>query len=306
MISVCMIVRNAADDLDVSLGSIREIAGEIIVTDTGSTDDSVMIARRHGARVEDFPWCDDFSAARNHALARAKGDWVLWLDSDEALETASIPGLLRAVERIDVDGFHVIRADLADADDPTRQTRMLQLRLFRRASAVFLGRCHPHFSPPLARVEIAENVVLRHWGYLPERLPEKQRRGARLLALELRDRPGQLYYQIELLRTYLLLGDSRAAEILEQAAGRLAEYRRDVSPPLPHAALLLETLLQWPPEGLPAGWTPADFGSAGHPVVSGFAALAMAGGGSRFPIGRVCSRGKETTPLARARSRAWL
>ncbi len=258
MISVCMIVRNAADDLDASLGSVLEIADEIVVTDTGSNDDSRAIARRHGAMVEDFPWCEDFSAARNHALARAKEDWVLWLDSDEALEAASIPALRNLVGRTDVDGFHVVRADLADSDDPSRHTRMLQLRLFRRGSSVFLGRCHPHFSPPLARVEIAGDIVLRHWGYLPERLPEKTQRGARLLALELRDRPGQLYYQIELFRTYLLLGDPRAAEILDQASHGLAEHRRNARPPLPHAALLLETLLQWPAESLPAGWKPEE------------------------------------------------
>ncbi len=255
MISVCMIVRDAAGDLDESLGSVREIADEIIVTDTGSTDGSVAIARRHGAVTDHFPWCDDFSAARNHALARATGEWVLWLDSDEALEMASVPALRRAVERPDVDGFQVIRHDLMDAGDPARHTRMLQLRLFRREGAAFVGRCHPDFDPPLARVETAKGIVIRHWGYVAERMPEKLRRSARLLALELEERPGRLYYRIELLRTYLQLGDARAGEVLAQAGDELAAHRKDASAPLPHAALLLETLLQWPADNLPAGWT---------------------------------------------------
>jgi glycosyltransferase involved in cell wall biosynthesis len=58
---------------------------EIVVVDTGSRDETMDIARVFGARVYHFPWTDDFSEARNHALSKAAGDWILVLDADEVL-----------------------------------------------------------------------------------------------------------------------------------------------------------------------------------------------------------------------------
>src|SRR5207244_342449 len=59
---------------------------EMIVVDTGSTDDTPAIARRLGARVYHFPWCDSFSAARNESLQYACGRWIFWMDSDDTID----------------------------------------------------------------------------------------------------------------------------------------------------------------------------------------------------------------------------
>jgi len=59
------------------------IADEIIVVDTGSSDATKEIALRHGARVFDFAWCDNFAAARNESVRHASGPWLLWPDADE-------------------------------------------------------------------------------------------------------------------------------------------------------------------------------------------------------------------------------
>ena len=82
-ISACYIVRNEAAKLERSLASLEGAVDEIIVVDTGSSDDTVKIAEAHGAQVFHFPWQDDFSAARNVSLSKATGDWILVVDADE-------------------------------------------------------------------------------------------------------------------------------------------------------------------------------------------------------------------------------
>lgn len=83
-ISLCMIVRNEEKVLARCLDSMRGIADEICITDTGSTDKTREIARKYGS-VQEFLWCDDFSAARNFSFAQAHMDYTLWLDADDVI-----------------------------------------------------------------------------------------------------------------------------------------------------------------------------------------------------------------------------
>jgi glycosyltransferase involved in cell wall biosynthesis len=78
-----MIVRNEEASLAACLSSVADLVDEIVVVDTGSTDGTKEVAARFGARVLDFPWCEDFAAARNESLPYARGNWILWLDGDE-------------------------------------------------------------------------------------------------------------------------------------------------------------------------------------------------------------------------------
>ena len=82
-ISACYIVKNEAANLPRSLASLGDAWDELVVVDTGSTDETVAIATRAGARVLHYTWQDDFAAARNFALDHATGDWVIFLDADE-------------------------------------------------------------------------------------------------------------------------------------------------------------------------------------------------------------------------------
>lgn len=84
-ISLCMIVRDEERFLDACLASARPAVDEMIVVDTGSTDATVEVAERGGARVLRFAWCDDFAAARNVSLDAARGTHILVLDADERL-----------------------------------------------------------------------------------------------------------------------------------------------------------------------------------------------------------------------------
>ena len=88
-LSVCMIVRNESHHLPKALASVKGIAAEIVVVDTGSTDDTVSIASAMGAKVLHFAWIDDFAAARNAALEAATQPWILSLDADQRLASDS-------------------------------------------------------------------------------------------------------------------------------------------------------------------------------------------------------------------------
>src|SRR5207248_4522288 len=85
-LSLCMIVRDNARTIRACLESIRPWVDEMVVVDTGSQDETPRLAAGLGARLFSFPWCDDFSAARNESLRHARGDWLFWMDSDDTID----------------------------------------------------------------------------------------------------------------------------------------------------------------------------------------------------------------------------
>lgn len=85
-ISVCLIARNEEESLPACLESVRGIADEIVIVDTGSTDRTKEVAAAFTDRIYDFEWIDDFSAARNFAFAQATQEYILWLDADDVLK----------------------------------------------------------------------------------------------------------------------------------------------------------------------------------------------------------------------------
>jgi glycosyltransferase involved in cell wall biosynthesis len=96
-LSLCLIVRDGERSLAAALRSARPFMDEMVVVDTGSVDGSREIARQMGARLYEFPWCDDFSAARNYSLNQATGDWIFWMDADDILPPESGQELRRLV-----------------------------------------------------------------------------------------------------------------------------------------------------------------------------------------------------------------
>lgn len=80
-----MIVKNEAAHLARCLASVQAWVDEIILVDTGSTDETIAIAESFQARIFSFAWCNDFAAARNVSLAQAQGEWIFVIDADEEL-----------------------------------------------------------------------------------------------------------------------------------------------------------------------------------------------------------------------------
>ena len=100
-ISLCMIVRNEEDVLERCLQSVHATVDEIIIADTGSADRTKEIAAAFTSKIYDFPWCDDFAAARNFAFSKAEKDYQMWLDADDVLEDPD--ALLRLKEGLTAD-----------------------------------------------------------------------------------------------------------------------------------------------------------------------------------------------------------
>jgi glycosyltransferase involved in cell wall biosynthesis len=100
-ISLCMIVKNEASRLSNCLETIKDIVDEIIIVDTGSTDDTVEIAKKYTDKIFYFEWVNDFSKARNYSFSLATKDYIMWLDADDILLEENRQKLIKLKESID-------------------------------------------------------------------------------------------------------------------------------------------------------------------------------------------------------------
>jgi len=151
-LSLAVIAKNAASDLVACLSSAAGVVDEIVVADTGSTDQTREIAAGHGARVVDFPWCDSFAAARNESLRHATGDWIFWLDADEYLDEDNrqkLGGLVAAVP--DANVAYVMK-QRSHAASGSAATSVDHVRLFRnRPQHRWRYRVHEQILPACTR-----------------------------------------------------------------------------------------------------------------------------------------------------------
>ena len=211
-LSVCLIVKDAEETLDACLNSVRGLADEIVVVDTGSSDSTVEIARRHGAKIGHFAWCDDFAAARNASLRLATGDWVLWMDADDVLPPEERDKVRRAMARGRQEAFYFILENVG-AD----RSRYPQLRLFPNApGAAFERPVHEQIVPSLERLGIAclrTDIRVVHTGYTtPERTAEKRRKYLRMMRRWLEMHPEDADIRFRVAHTLYGEGDLKAAE----------------------------------------------------------------------------------------------
>jgi glycosyltransferase involved in cell wall biosynthesis len=100
-ISLCMIVKNEEAVLERLLKTMSEVADQIVIMDTGSTDRTKEIAARYTDEVYDFPWKDDFAAARNAACRKAVMDYWMWMDADDVMEPEHAARLKKLKETLD-------------------------------------------------------------------------------------------------------------------------------------------------------------------------------------------------------------
>lgn len=209
VIAATLIARNEARCLARCLDSLAAWVDRIVVVDTGSTDDTIAIARAKGAVVGRFAWCDDFATARNHALAlaeeRADADWHLVIDADEwiAAGGASLRPWCAGPARL---GRVSVLSDTADAGIVGRCwiTRVLP------RGARFTGRVHEQVAGALPREPLP--LEIGHDGYRVEQLATKATRNHRLLLAELASHPGDAYLLYQLGKDAEMRGDPLAAE----------------------------------------------------------------------------------------------
>jgi glycosyltransferase involved in cell wall biosynthesis len=214
-LALVMIVRDEARCLARCLESVRHHVDETIVLDTGSTDDTVAIAMRHGATVHHYAWTEDFAAARNAALDHSNADWNLILDADEwlgdasALGTATLPPADGATPRF-LGGARIVNQGGAAA-------RKVIPRVLPRGVR-YEGRIHEQ---PVARMPLVVlPLEIHHDGYEAAQLMRKADRNERLLRAELRANPDDAYLWFQLGREHLVRG-----HVAEAADALMTAYR---------------------------------------------------------------------------------
>ena len=210
-LALVMIARNEAHCIGRCLKSAEQFVDEMIVVDTGSTDDTVSIAERMGATVRRVSWQDDFSAARNFALECSSADWNLVLDADEWIEAGGEQ--LRAVL---VAGWPFIGlvpiASYFDLHDRVEASISWIPRILP-GNVRYQGCIHEQPVSNLRR----QHVQLRigHDGYRMDKLRLKKGRNKTLLLKELEKNPLDGYLQYQLGKDY---------EIYEEYAGAVRHF----------------------------------------------------------------------------------
>lgn len=224
-ISLCMIAKDEAEFLPECLESVQGVADEIILVDTGSNDDTVVIAERYGAKVIHHPWNNDFSEARNVSLQHATGDWILWLDADERLTPRSKAVVLEGVKHPQFAAYFLEIVNILDSDKPQDAFVHRAVRMFRRLSyAKWEGHIHEQVLPNLqaygGKVANLQGAQLLHLGY--ERTVMERRgkseRNIQILQKSLDEVPEDAFQQFNMANTLFSQGEfESAAELLAQA-----------------------------------------------------------------------------------------
>jgi len=219
-----MIVKNEEKNIRQALSWGKGVLFEQIVVDTGSTDKTVEIAKEMGAKVYNFSWIDDFSAAKNFAIQQAKGNWIAFLDADEYFLPEDAKKLLPSLEYLERTTNssslpHMIKLAWIHLDDSGKQMAVgVQYRIFRNDPKLrYRGRIHEYLAltdgSKLYSCDATDTLAIFHTGYASEEFAKKKKsdRNIFMVQRELEEDP----------KNYMMwgyLGDSLlAAQRLEEA-----------------------------------------------------------------------------------------
>ncbi len=145
-ISLCLIVKNEEDTLGRCLSSVKGIADEIIIVDTGSTDATKQVAGEFTNRIEHFTWIDDFAAARNFAFSLATKSYIMWLDADDILKETDQQKLIALKKSLDpgVDSvsmeYHLAFDEFGNVTSKLRRNRIVK----RERAFQWIGPVHEY------------------------------------------------------------------------------------------------------------------------------------------------------------------
>ncbi|OPD37881.1 glycosyl transferase [Clostridium botulinum] len=203
MISLCLIVKNEEETLHKCLDSVKNIAQEIIVVDTGSIDRTKEIALNFTDKVYDFTWCNDFSKARNFSISKASNDWILVLDADEVVTDFHI----RDIQSFCSEGNKKIVGRLKrinEYEDEKGNKKYIERvnRVFNKNFFTYEGIIHEQIVSTNKEKYVTKNInlIVDHIGYSKEVLnrTNKIQRNIELLkkALEKNFKDPYLHYQL--------------------------------------------------------------------------------------------------------------
>lgn len=220
---VCLtaIVRDEEHNLPACLESVRDLVDAIVVVDTGSKDRTREIAREFGATVVEFPWIDDFSAARNEALLHATGDFAFWMDADDRLDAANRAKLKEVFAALDVrdPAGYVLKCRCVSSGPGNPATLVDHVRIFPlRPEVRWKYRVHEQILPGLRAAGFPvrwADAVIDHVGYTdPAVRARKVVRDTRILERELAEHPDDPFALFNLGSILREQGDVERAEPL--------------------------------------------------------------------------------------------
>lgn len=163
-LSLCMIVKNEEGTLGRCLESVAGVFDEIVIADTGSTDSTRDVAARFRARVIEFPWVDDFAAARNFSFAHATGEYLMWLDADDVLSAPERGKLLTLKNTLDpsVDAVSMLYHTAFDAAGNVIASNR-RLRIVRRSkNFIWMGVVHEDLVASENYAYLDSDIIVTH------------------------------------------------------------------------------------------------------------------------------------------------
>lgn len=220
-LSICMMVKNEEKYLDKCLSSLRVLmeglTSELIIVDTGSTDNTVEIAKRYTDKIYFHEWNNNFSEMRNKSISYSSGEWLFIIDADEILvDAANLIKFLNSKDNLKFKAGFLIAKNIVREDDETTVPSFSSVRLFRKGNIRYEGAVHNMalYDGPVADL----NIEILHYGYITtdkELMERKFQRTSKILKEEIEKNPANLYYMHQLSVSYRMHGDSK--EALEQA-----------------------------------------------------------------------------------------
>ena len=226
-ISVCIIGKNEERVLNDCLAALSVYEGEIVFTDTGSTDSTKDIAARYTDKIYDFEWIGDFSAARNYCAGKASNDWILCIDCDEIIESFDFEEVVRRFADNPYQIGTICQKNiLKTEDDSAAYDECHQTRFYHRKYFAYKYSIHEQLRPlegddMLPAVSTGISVV--HSGYCEggeEKLIEKRKRSIGMLEREIekcQDAYAIPYFYFEMGLAYNGYDNAKAMECFKKS-----------------------------------------------------------------------------------------
>ena len=226
-LSQCMIVKNEEKNIEKALGWAKDIAYEQIVVDTGSTDRTVELALKMGAKVHHFEWINDFGAAKNYAIGLAEGNWVAFLDADEYFTPADTEKMMEHVKKIQSSPalrakWFALNCPWAQLDDSGKPFAIFAQERIFRSFIRYVGKIHEHIDMDVKHLYRVDDITIMHTGYTKAAYDETQKadRNIELLRVELSENPKDLNIKTYLADSLIVKGGleshSEAVELYKE------------------------------------------------------------------------------------------
>lgn len=161
-LSVCLIVKNEEDNLANCLNCVKQFADEIVIVDTGSTDNTVEIARKYTNNIYFFQWQDDFSLARNFSFSKATCDYIMWLDADDIILKEEIIKINNLKQELDLSYDMVLMKYVNAIDEKGDELSYFYRERIIKNDKKFAWQGFVHEVIPISGNVLHKNIAVHH------------------------------------------------------------------------------------------------------------------------------------------------